>query len=148
MAALAADLGVIPTLRTVRPHRSGGHLLSTAALLCVLSTVACRGCMIISTCHVRGTVQAADGAKGVPCTARLTGEPSSDAQPVGVTGEPFTYVMSVGGSGPPLRASIVLACTGYRDTEPQAFEVHPGRLRCEAANVGTLTVGRSGAASE
>ena len=105
--------------------------------------------MIISTCQVRGTVQAADGSKGVPCTARLTGEPPSEARPVGVTGEPFAYVMNVGGSGgPPLRASIVLACTGYRYSEPQAFEVRPGRLRCEPANIGTLTVVRSEAPRE
>ena len=100
--------------------------------------------MIISTCQVRGTVLAADGSKGVPCSAGLYGEVPFEAQPVGVTGEPFTYVMSVGGSGgPPLRSSIVLACNGYRASEPQAFEVRPGRFRCEAADIGTLRVVRS-----
>jgi hypothetical protein len=75
--------------------------------------------MVISTCRVQGSVEAADKLKGVPCAARLSGEHPSEAQPVGVTGETFTYAIPVAGSeAPPLRASIILACEGYEDTPP------------------------------
>ena len=133
----------MPTSRAVR--RLGRPVLGLLLLAIVdaFSTIGCSGCMVISTCHVQGTVEAADKSKGVPCAARLSGEHPSEAQPVGVTGDTFTYAMAVAGSeAPPMRGSIILACEGFEDTTPLPFDLRPGRFRCEAAQLGTVIVTR------
>jgi hypothetical protein len=133
----------MPTSRAVRsPGRAVLGLL-LLAIIDAFSTIGCSGWMVISTCRVQGTVEAADKSKGAPCTGRLSGEHPSEAQPVGVTGDTFTYAMAVAGSGAPaMRGHIVLACEGFEDSTALSFEVRPGRFRCEAAQLGTVIVTR------
>lgn len=112
-------------------------------VVALLPTVACDGWMVITHCAVRGTVQADDGVAGMPPTGRLSGEHPSNGKPVGVTGRAFEYVIAVAASGgPAVRAELIVWREGYEDSAVRAFEVMPGRLFCDGADVGVVRVAK------
>ena len=130
--------GNVRVIRPVADRRSAAMLV-----LAFLLTTACGDWMVVTSCPVRGTIQAGDGVGGIACTGRLSSEHPSEAKSVGVTGEPFEYpIAMVASGGPPFRAELIVSCDGYEDSVAYAFEVRPGRLFCVAADVGVVTIAR------